>query len=173
MTCQRCHIKQATVHMQQIVNGEKSEVHLCADCASAQADIQLSFDNFFQGFLNSFLSQQMQSAPSQAASAAAVKCQGCGLSYPQFKSVGRLGCAQCYDTFRRELSAIFKNVQGSGVHQGKFPKNFGAALIRERRVENLKAALARAIANEAYEEAARLRDDIRLLQQESRGDEYA
>ena len=164
MICEHCHIKQATVHMQQFVNGEKSEIHLCADCAGAQADIQLSFDNFFQGFLDSFLTQYMKGGTAQTPDAQIMQCAGCGLSYPQFKSIGRLGCAQCYDTFRTEMSAIFKNVQGGIVHQGKYPQKSGASLKRQRRIENLKAALSRAIESEAYEEAARLRDDIRALQ---------
>ena len=163
MICEHCYIKQATVHMQQIVNGEKSEIHLCADCATVQSDSQLSFDHLFQGFLDSFLTQHVQGA-AQVSARQAVKCAGCGLSYPKFKSIGRLGCAGCYDTFRTELYAIFKNVQSGVVHQGKFPQKFGAPLQRERRLEDLKLALADAIEREAFEEAAQLRDDIRALQ---------
>lgn len=166
MICEKCLSKQATVHMQQIVNGEKSEAHLCADCAAAQGEMTFTFDNFFQGFLDNFMTQQQTQQPVQV-----LQCPHCGLTYPQFKSAGRLGCRHCYDTFRAELGTILKNVQASDAHHGKYPKKSGAKLFAEREIESMKAALRKAVENEAFEEAASLRDEIRRLQSGMGGDD--
>jgi protein arginine kinase activator len=153
--------KQATVHLQQIINGEKRELHLCAECAAAHENF-ISFEDFFQGFLNSFLSPEDRSAAIDSGDAAP-KCPRCGLTYRQFKSTGRMGCAQCYRTFQSDLEAIFKNVQAGAVHCGKIPVKSGSSLKAKRYVNSLKEELAKAVAGERYEEAAKLRDQIREL----------
>ncbi len=163
MYCERCHKQPATVHMQQFVNGQKAEIHLCTDCAS-QLDMHFSFDNFFQGFLDSFFNTQLKSVADEASQIRMVKCDTCGLTYEGFKNTGRLGCADCYHTFRNELNSILKNVQGSNQHQGKFPKKAGAELLNKRHIQNLKVQLTKAIEAEEYETAAKLRDEIRELE---------
>jgi protein arginine kinase activator len=151
--------KQATVHMQHIINGEKRETHLCADCAAAQENF-ISFEDFFQGFLNSFLSPENQSAVISK-SEEELRCPRCGLTYRRFKNIGRLGCAQCYNTFQTDLDAVFKNVQAGTSHIGKIPEKSGSALKAKRYSETLRTELAKAVAEERFEEAARLRDKIR------------
>lgn len=161
MLCEKCHQKQATMHMQQYVNGEKTEMHLCQDCAAA-LEIPFSFDNLFQGFLGSFLTKpQVDIGGNGKEAHTVVKCGTCGLSYDGFKKTGRLGCADCYSAFRQELDAIFKSVQSSNQHQGKFPRKYGGELFVKRELDQLKLSLAKAVENEEYEEAVLLRDKIR------------
>ncbi len=154
MICERCQNQVATIFMQQIVNGEKTEMHLCQECAS-QLDMPVSFDKIFQGFMDSVMYNN---------SPPALKCQSCGLTFDGFKSSGRMGCSDCYRTFANEIDTILKNVQGSNRHQGKFPHKFGAELLYKREVERLKTQLTKAVENEEYEEAAKLRDMIKELE---------
>lgn len=155
MVCERCHQNPVTVHLQQIINGEKTELHLCQECAS-QFEMPISLEQFFQGFLGSF------ATPVREAKTAA--CPECGLSYNSFKNTGRLGCKTCYATFHKELSVLLKSIHGSNEHQGKFPKKTGAELQARRRLQDLRQLLNKAVEGEEFEEAARLRDEIRQMQ---------
>ncbi len=163
MYCERCHQQPATVHMQQFANGQKTEIHLCTDCAS-QMDMHVTFDNFFQGFLDAFFNSQNKSVSSESMQVKMIKCDTCGLTYDGFKNTGRLGCANCYETFKTELNALLKNIQGSSQHQGKFPKKAGSQLLAKRHIKNLKFQLTKAIESEEFETAAKLRDEIRELE---------
>ncbi len=173
MNCEKCFNKPATVHVQHNINGEMQQLHLCAECA-AQQDMALpNFNNLMQGFIDSFLSQHTPPASRTQPETELLTCPVCQLSYPQFKSSGRLGCAQCYEIFAQELAGIFKNVQAGNTHQGKVPQKAGEDILQKRRLEDLKQQMQQAIAREAFEEAAGLRDEIRSLtiQMENQGGE--
>ena len=162
MICGKCGQQTATVHMTQIVNNEKKEIYLCQNCA-VQPDLPFSFENFFQGLLDTFQSQQQQKQTG-APEHAAVQCPKCGLTHEDFKNTGRFGCADCYGAFREHLNGIFKNIQAGQSHEGKFPKRHGIQLNRQKKSQQLKKALAKAIEDEEYESAAVLRDEIRALE---------
>jgi protein arginine kinase activator len=159
--CEKCHQRQAVVHMEQIINGQKTEMNLCHECV-AQMQKPISFENFFQGLLDVIGAAPTSISPQK--NIPATLCKSCGLSYEEFKKTGRLGCADCYQTFRRELDPVLKNIQGSNRHEGKDPQRSGAGLLNKRNVDKLKVALSKAIENEEFEEAARLRDQIRGLE---------
>jgi protein arginine kinase activator len=153
--------RQAVVHMQQIINGQVTEMHLCTECAS-QSDSPLSFEQFLQGLLDVF-----GGVPENLSSqkpAAKFRCPVCGLSYENFKRTGRVGCAECYQTFRREMDPILKNIQGGNRHEGKFPHKAGNGMLSRRKIDKLKLELSKAVEEEEYENAARLRDQIRELE---------
>ncbi|PQV63912.1 UvrB/uvrC motif-containing protein [Abditibacterium utsteinense] len=97
------------------------------------------------------------------------RCPNCLTPWETIKRDGRVGCAQCYDTFRGQLGEVMTKVQRGENHLGKEPR---AAEKRARRAKNLqtrrenqlqllKNRLAEAIAAEKYEEAAKLRDKIK------------
>lgn len=44
MLCDSCHQKEAVIHMTQVVNGRRSERHLCRDCARKENLINDPFD---------------------------------------------------------------------------------------------------------------------------------
>lgn len=151
------------MHLQQTVNGEKRDIYLCADCAG-ENEFGISFGDLFQGFLESFFSPQagiMFEKKATAPEKAAVRCSNCGLTYESFKKTSKLGCAECYTAFKDELEYIIKNIQGSNNHEGKFPKRCGQEFIQKREIEKLKSRLRRAIEEEEYETAAKIRDEIR------------
>ena len=156
MICERCQQKQASVHLQQIINGNKTERHFCKDCA-AKFEMPISLDQFFQGFIGSIASSPK---------AAGATCQKCGFSYKRFRDSGRLGCKECYPAFRNELVSLLKHLHGSSEHQGKFPKKAGAELLSKRHIKTLRQQLNKAVESEEYEDAARLRDEIKRFEAE-------
>ena len=164
MLCEKCHLKQATVHMQQIVNGSKTEMHLCQDCSS-QIDAPISIEALFNGLLGSFLSMTTEKQSSQKFQVKYEPCINCGMTYEGFKSGGgKLGCADCYRIFSRELNSILKNVQASIRHEGKFPQRSGRSMFKKREAERLRELMRKAIDDENFEEAARLRDEVRSME---------
>ena len=162
MLCEKCQKRPATVHMQQFINGQVTQMHLCQECA-VQPDSPLSFEQFLHGLLDMFSNMQQENVPRQKPEAN-YRCPVCGLSFEDFKRTGKLGCAECYQTFRREMDSILKNIQGGNRHEGKYPQKAGAGMLSRRRIDKLKLELAQAIEKEEYENAAGLRDQIRALE---------
>lgn len=166
MLCQRCQMNQATVLYHQIINGEKTEYHLCSQCAS-QMNMSISFDNMFKGFLDGFVSSISHGEEIMLDS---TSCPNCGFTFNDIKTSGKLGCSECYHTFSKRLDSILKNIQANNTHCGKFPKKSGSELRKAHELEDLKAQLKRAIENEEYEEAAHIRDRIKEIDSKNNGE---
>jgi protein arginine kinase activator len=79
-----------------------------------------------------------------------------------------LGCDECYKAFADKLEPLIKRVQGFDRHTGKVLKRASGPLRLKKEIEQLKNSLQQALVEEAYEEAARLRDLIRELEKEYR-----
>ena len=173
MICEKCNKNPATLHMQQFINGTKTEIHLCQEC-SFKIDTNFSYEHLFQGILDAIQSKYLNQGKDSAGNgiggaglqnmAAAPSCAKCGMSYDEFKNVGKLGCEACYQAFDKEINALFKNVQGSTRHEGKYPQRTGVLLRQKRRADELRADLKKAVEEENFEEAARLRDIIKSLE---------
>ena len=92
-----------------------------------------------------------------------ITCPTCHMTLERFAGSGKLGCSDCYGAFRSQLLQILKSVHGNVAHTGKVPKNANEKIKIKREIDQLKASLDTAIAEEKYEEAAVLRDKIRTL----------
>lgn len=161
MLCSRCHKNEANVYYSQVVNGQKQELHICSQCAkelnlSAGTGL-FSVDNFINGFLGKGFYNAItpQQTPTQTA------CSSCGLSLDGFARTGRFGCPSCYEVFKPYLPEMLKKIHGSAAHTGKVPVRLQGKVRIRNRLEELKLELAKAIANEEFERAAVLRDEIR------------
>jgi protein arginine kinase activator len=165
MECQSCHVRKATVHLTEILeNKEKHEVHLCEECANEQ---QQASGVEIMGLLSSAFAPVAKQAGAAAGNAL---CPDCGLSYHEFRSRGRLGCPACYDTFRAALEPLLEKIHGGTQHMGKSPDPAGASShVQERELVALRRRLQAAVKDENYELAARLRDDLRTLEEGSEG----
>ncbi|MCL2841018.1 MAG: UvrB/UvrC motif-containing protein [Defluviitaleaceae bacterium] len=172
MLCAKCQKNPATVRIQQFTsNGVKSELHLCQECTFKldNPEMLASFENMFKGIMEQMGTDLFSNATAamgmnvKVAPKANVSCIHCGMSYSEFKSIGKLGCATCYQSFEKEVRQLLKTVQGSLRHEGKYPRRLGAVLQTERQIIELRASLQKAIAEENFEEAAKLRDEIRAF----------
>jgi protein arginine kinase activator len=162
MLCQDCGKKEATVHLTQIVNDEKMELHLCRECAEKRR-----FHTPFEGapfplaeFLASMLDQSLIKKPSQVSD---TKCPTCGMFFSDFSKTGRLGCGNCYATFRVQFNDLLRKIHGSTRHLGKVPHMPGDVMKPLRDQRKLQEELKKAIEEEDFEKAARLRDRIKAL----------
>ncbi|AUS07599.1 hypothetical protein C1X05_01145 [Laceyella sacchari] len=166
MLCPECGKRPATLHYTKIVNGEKTEFHLCEVCAQEKGEVMPGFEHGFSfhqllsGLLN------FNSSPQEAYKPQTLRCNTCGLTYNQFSKIGRFGCGDCYKTFRERLDPLLRRVHGHSTHRGKIPERAQGELKLKKELEQLKAELAAKIETEEFEEAARLRDQIRSLQEQ-------
>lgn len=168
MRCERCGQREATVHQTVVTNGQKQESHLCVECArEVGAFPGFSFPNLsVQQLLSSFLGQTLPGAGSSPALKPEPTCRHCGMTYSQFAQSGMLGCPRCYQELEQQLMPLIKRIQGTTTHSGKVPKRTGGLARKRRDLKLLKAQLQRAVESERYEEAAKLRDQIRALEAE-------
>lgn len=171
MICQECNQRPATLHFTKIVNGEKTEVHLCEKCAQEKGEMFMingssgfTFNNLLAGLLNMETSFQQQSK-NAFQQEEVLQCDRCGMTYPQFVKVGRLGCSHCYDAFKEQLKPVLRRLHsGNWTHNGKIPKRIGGGIHLRKRIEELKNELKDAIGKEEFENAAKIRDEIRSLE---------
>lgn len=170
MFCDACGKKEATVHLTEIVNDKIAKLHLCEDCAKAKgAEMEEHFG--LSDLLAGLADLGSNAAPDAVL---AIKCQSCGFTYQDFKKVGRFGCSECYESFRKQLDPLLKRIHGANRHIGKVPLAAGPSgpvpeRVREMQdIRALKAELEKAIQAENFEEAAKLRDKIRALESKDR-----
>ena len=158
MLCDVCKKNPATVHLTEIIDDQMNELHLCEDCArhkSAAMEQQFGLSDLLAGMADS------DKQGNESETLKNLKCPNCGLTYADFKKIGRLGCSACYNTFSRYLGPLLKRIHGSTQHTGKSPLKVTKALKREIGVQVLRNQLQKAIQAEAFEEAAKLRDQIK------------
>lgn len=156
MLCNECSKNEATVHVTHIINGKKSVRHLCEECAKTDQYLfnsNFSMENLFASMLNNAFKQTTY-LPSKG-------CSTCGMTYEEFKNVGKFGCSDCIDTFKQRLMPVVKSIQGYDTHAGKIPKRAGGSYKIQKDIERLKNELKLAIDQEEYEKAVQLRDKIR------------
>jgi protein arginine kinase activator len=152
--CENCHQNVATVHLTEIIQSEKKEIHLCNDCAN---DKGITLKPFF--VLNDVLGSL--AGEEELPEDATPYCDHCGLSYNDFRQHGRLGCAKDYDTFKKQLNPFLEKVHNSLFHCGKVPQNSQEQVKDAQKIIRLRKSLKEAVENEEYEKAANLRDDLK------------
>ena len=160
MLCDICHKNGATVHLTEIIDNQITELHLCEECArqkGAQMEQHFGLADLLAGLAD--LGQQFE-----VMGQAGAKCPNCGLTYQDFRRIGRLGCSECYQTFKDSLTVLLKRIHGSTRHLGRTPVKTAAAAQKLSQTDLLRAKLQKAIEAEEFEDAARLRDEIKALE---------
>jgi len=161
MLCEECGKNQATVSITVTTGGNTSTRRLCPECMKK---MEL---NLVKGDIQSFLSSVLSVLGSEKKTEEqpTVVCSSCGLSYQEFEHTGRLGCAQCYRDFADQLKPSLQKIHGRTQHAGRRPKAYVPDPQDElnQRVNELRKLMDEAVAAENFEEAARLRDELRSL----------
>jgi protein arginine kinase activator len=126
MLCENCNENEATIHYTEIINGVKTEHHLCSECA-AKLDLSgyanvLNSDFPFVKLLTGLLASSGLIGEEVDNPMSHVKCPQCSMSFEEFTQVGKFGCAECYDVFGPLIEDNMKKLQGSTEHKGKVYK---------------------------------------------------
>jgi len=169
MKCDMCE-NEAAVFLTQIVDGKMTQVNLCEKCSKEKG---VTDPTGFQ--LADFLIGTAGAKKAQASVVEddALTCPECGFTRAHLKKIGRLGCPECYHTFATDLENMLRAMHKGTRHIGKVPgKNAPPAVTGGRaprlnvkkRLADLKASIDRAVVEERYEDAARLRDEMREME---------
>ena len=168
MKCEHCKQNQATCFYQINTNGTVRSYSLCADCA---AKLQLEgFDatspfGTFETEVNNLFSGLFAS-PTKSTPKVDKSCPGCGARWRELATEGKVFCSQCYNTFREELEPTIRSLHGNTAHTGHAPLQTREMREKDARLAALKQEMSVAIAEENFEKAAILRDEIRALEKE-------
>ena len=169
MQCDVCGKKKATVHLTEIVDQQMSEMHLCEECArqkSVQMEQQFGLADLLAGLADMGSKGTPAKDAAAAAKTAALTCAKCSLSYDDFRKFGRLGCSKCYESFKNHLATLLKKIHGSNQHFGKSPARIPQGEKKKiEDLQDLKHQLMSAIQMEDFEKAAKLRDEIRQIEE--------
>lgn len=156
MKCDVCE-KEATVFLTQIINGQMTTVNLCEGCSKAKGVT----DETGFGLAEAFLGPTTDSTTAKSGSGHEdLVCPACGFTQAQLKKIGRMGCPECYSTFRDGLQTLLKAMHKGTRHVGKVPQRVAAQSQMIDTLSGLREELAAAVRDERYEDAARLKTEL-------------
>lgn len=159
MKCEICQQQEATIHLTQVVDGAVKKIHLCEACAAENGfDVHgpMSITDILLGLGGGGVEAPQVRSTERS-------CPRCHMRRADFKKTGRLGCPICYETFQDELTPLLRAMHRHERHTGKVPSIEGREQKHTSEVNALNRALEKAIGAEKYEEAARLRDELKDL----------
>lgn len=189
MNCQNCGKNEANIIYTQIINGMKKKMSLCEKCAQELGidDMNFNMPISFSSFLGDMLDIYDETIPNLIKSKTLI-CEKCNMTYDEFLETGKIGCENCYETFKEKLDPLLKNIHGANRHIGRIgnftqdKENFQTlnkvkndektnknSMKKENRkgenskLEELQERLKREIKEERYEDAAKTRDEIKKM----------
>ncbi len=188
MLCEVCNMRDAKICYTEIINGQKREQYLCEECAAKRTSIMKNpfADGSFSlgGLLAGLISKELNKASGGDKRKTEIEskvdadkeelcCSECGMTLKEFRDTGKFGCPNCYKTFEPFFSKNIKIIQATDRHCGKYPKNYKDIAEKAGKekaegkaeelsnVEMLSIRLQQAVEREDFEEAAKIRDEIK------------
>ena len=188
MLCQKCNKNEANVKYTEIINGEKKEMMLCEECShelgldNMNLSMPIDFSSFFGGLLDDEYNSKDFMPLFQKVKE--LRCNNCNMTYDDFISQGKLGCEECYNVFSNKIDNILKRLHGSDKHLGRKALNCKSNQTnvkldskindkkiikegKEDKLDKLQKDLKKAIVEERYEDAAKIRDKIKDMNKEA------
>lgn len=187
MLCDNCGKREANVRYTENINGRRRELNLCEECSRklgiGQMDFSMpvDFSSFLGGFMDELTSQS--NFMPMFNTIKENRCNNCNSTFDDIINTGMLGCENCYNEFSDELDPIIKRLQGSNRHIGrvgkivdneikeKINKAANKNTKKEEKVDKkllLQRDLEQAIKEERYEDAAKIRDQIKELEKDAK-----
>ena len=175
MLCERCNKKKATVFYRENIGGRIKALRLCGECAESMEqageleDISATVAGWTSPF---YLMDDLFNLPflsfgqavSSAGTVTASTCPLCSASPEDIARTGKVGCSVCYTAFAKELTDLIRTAHGNVAHTGRVSAGYRARTEKLERLNGLKKQLKEAVAEEKYELAVGLRDEIRALE---------
>lgn len=178
MLCENCGKKEANIQYTQVINGKKKQVFLCEECSKKlgledemKFNFPINFSSFFGDFLEDF--ENTDFIPTLYTKKD-IRCDYCDTSFEDFINTGKFGCGHCYDAFHSKIDPILKKIHGSNRHTGRignikeskklfaeYEKTEVEVKEEKSELQKLKKDLKQAIKEERYEDAAKIRDEIK------------
>lgn len=168
MLCQACKERTATIHLTEVNNGQRSETHLCQQCADQQGvtiKSQIPLNELLDTLLSGQTKKTFGESKTGPEAGSEHACPACGMTLGRFAKEPLLGCAHDYTEFQPELMPLIeKSHNGKSHHCGKVPSRTSEQDRNQIELAKLHRKLEQAVKDEDYENAAKLRDQIQALQ---------
>ena len=147
----------------EVVDGKVTEQHLCADC------LEQHQKNAAKGFELAGPAPMLRRPHEERVVRDVARrekvCPTCGVLLSRVMDSGKAGCSACYEHFGGQIESLLEGMHRALRHKGKvFRLDDTRARLRGD-LQTKRALLRSALRTENYEEAARLRDEIRCLEQ--------
>ena len=177
VACQSCQASPATVHLTEIKDKERRELHLCTKCAQERGislKTDFSLGEIFGGLIDPSSpakagggQQEKQDKQDKEKRDSRTVCPRCGLSYLEFRKTGRLGCPDDYEVFKKGLVPFLEKIHLDTRHVGKVPSRADRRSQQVKELVALRRQLTDLVEREAYEDAARVRDRIKTMEEKA------
>ena len=179
MLCDNCKQNKANVKYTQVINGVKKEMNLCESCSRKLGIGDMSFNMpiNFSSFFGDFLNEYNQNFIPLLEKEKTLICDKCKMTYDDFIEGGKFGCDNCYNVFSNNIDPILKRLHGNNRYIGRKVKNSTVTEnkkiseadkkvdTKEESIKKLKLEIKKMIKEERYEEAAKIRDEIKKLEE--------
>jgi len=161
MQCQICSKRTATIHLTEINDGVRTEMHVCEQCAAEQgiaAHTQMSVNELLSHLLAVQPSDEEIFGPAEQQQV----CPSCGFTLDRLRKEGTFGCPMDYKVFEQALLPLIERAHGGkNTHGGKVPTKVPKDTKKFVELSQLRQQLEKAVRDEDYELAAKLRDKMK------------
>lgn len=163
-SCDKCKERQATVHMTDIRNQEiQDETHLCNQCAEMEG-LEVGMDVDLAELVPDDVDpEEVEEMERRREELRSAECPECGMTFEDFRGHQLLGCPRDYEVFSDGLDPLIKQVHDRIEHHGKVPGGVSEIVRLDQEIQKKERELQDYIDREAFEEAARVRDEIEEL----------
>jgi len=143
MQCEHCKKNTATIHLTEITNGKRTELHLCELCAQHEG-LAVKAQMPLNELLTNLLAVEPQAESVLDDVGKNLRCPNCGITVKQFLKNSVLGCPYDYEFFEKSLLPIIEKAHaGKTTHCGKVPskapfdaKKHAELLTLRKKLEN-------------------------------------
>lgn len=163
--CEGCGTREARLRFTEVDGRGQRAALLCAECGIARG-VPAEELRGERMDTRALWSEIIHRLADDRSAEAALACPDCGLTFSDFERSERLGCPRCYQTFMGDMTRLLREFHGREEHRGKMPRNFGRRIDLRRRILGVKESIQLAVSEERFEAAARMRDEMRDLEQE-------
>ena len=152
--CEECKKRKQELSFVEVKDGRRVTRRLCSKCAE-KLSLALSEESLDRTRPKGFDANDRK-----------LKCPNCRLTYAEFRKTAKLGCETCFEAFKEKLTPLLRDLHESAEYSGKPYEPDDRRTHAVKRIHNLKRAMEKAVVEENFEEAARIRDEINALEKE-------
>ena len=168
MLCEKCKIKKATVFYTELDRTRHSLCHSCATALRGSTRDYFGMELEDKGYspisylyelahnenLMYYCKEDVESS---------LFCRECKITVGDVLKRGYLNCPECYVAFSEcEQTNYYGDIEYQKVSD-QMPRRYSQMLLRKQRIDMLKVNLRDAVANEDFELAAEIRDEIKRM----------
>lgn len=157
MVCMGCGTGDGVIEIRHSSGKHSHVVYLCEACARERGIHTVPRR---EPDLNVLYASLLTGGNTDRHSAEVDECTGCGTTAAEVRRSLQVGCPRCYSTFASNISTLIGKPGADPQHQGRLPRSLQTfrTLFVDR--EKLKSELRAAVAEEDFENAARIRDRL-------------